>query len=442
MLKSDLFRTEVFPGSIPPVNNHPQNPPLGLRTEKISGTAFVGPRYNNLHTYLYRAGSSFSHSEFKQWNRDLDTANPPAPTVLTPNSYQWPTFAFPDKRDWTSQHLFASNGDPLQKTGVSFWLFNIDQDMKPQTVFASQDGEALIVPQCGVLDIQTELGRLLVRQNEIAVIPRGIRYRVTLPEGKPCRGYVCELYQGHFRLPELGIIGSTGLGHPRDFQIPTASFDGKLTDIQGHGPVAVANSSASKWTIIVRLNTKLWSCAQDSTPFNVAGWHGTLYPYKYDMARFCYLGNISYDHMDPSIYVLLTAPSFGKEPGTAVIDFAPVGPHWQVAETLWVPWYHRNTMQELICPIVNRQDADFSCNKGRKFSPFGAWLNGSMVTHGSNEEEYKAWTEKDLSSPTLLQDEGITVAIFETECPLRLADWAYDSAIKNFKSQLTAVYVE
>jgi homogentisate 1,2-dioxygenase len=442
-------RSEAILGSIPLVNNHPINTPFGLRTEKVSGTSFVAPRYNNLHTYLYRAQSSYNHSPFTPWNHHLDTANPSPPKHLTPNSYMWPVFPFPEKGDWTSQRLLGNNGSPQQKTGVAIWLFNIDKDMKPQTAFSSQDGEALVVPQSGALNITTEFGKLLVRQNEIAVIPRGIRYRVTLPEGKPCRGYVCELYQGHFRLPELGIIGSTGLGNARDFQVPTAFFDGKLVDAQGqgNGQVAVANDCAnndtSKWTIISRLNTKLWSCTQDNTPFDVAGWQGTLYPYKYDLARFCYLGNLAYDHHDPSLFVLLTAPSFGKEPGTAVVDFAAVGSRWEASEdTLWVPWYHRNTMQEFIFPIVDQQDANSPFNGGSEFSPFGGWLNGSMVTHGSNEEEYKVWTAKDTRTPSKLQDDGITSGIFETECPLYLTDWAFESSQKNFKSQISAVFKE
>ena len=148
--------------------------------------------------------------------------------------------------------------------------------MLPNIAFSSLDGDALIIPQSGALDIQTELGKLLVRQNEICVIPRGIRYRVTLAPGteQPCRGYICELFQGHFRLPELGPVGSTGLANVRDFQIPTASFDGNL-----QGGVATPNDE--EYTIISRQAGRLWHCTQNHTPFDVAAWHGTFYPYKY-----------------------------------------------------------------------------------------------------------------------------------------------------------------
>jgi hypothetical protein len=41
------------------------------------------------------------------------------------------------------------------------------------------------------------------------VVPRGIRFNVTLLDG-PARGYVLEVFQGHFGLPDLGPIGGWG----------------------------------------------------------------------------------------------------------------------------------------------------------------------------------------------------------------------------------------
>ncbi|SPO06595.1 related to homogentisate 1,2-dioxygenase [Cephalotrichum gorgonifer] len=438
----NLHQSEAFPGSIPLVNNHPQHPPFGLRTEKISGTALTAqPRSNNLWTYLYRARPSYDHETFEPYKHHLETANPSPPKHLTPNSYVWPTFEI-EKGDWTVQHLLGGTGSATEKVGMAVWLFHLDRDMPPQTAFSSQDGEALIVPQVGALDIQTEFGNLLVRQNEVAVIPRGVKYRVTLPEGRHARGYVLELYQGHFRLPDLGIIGSTGLASARDFEIPTAYFEGELVS-QGDDQVAVPNNGPGKWTIISRLGTKLWAATQGATPFSVAGWQGTLYPYKYDVKRFNYIGNLNFDHADPSVFVILTAPAFGKQPGTAVVDFAAVGPRWNPPEkTLWIPWYHRNTASEFVFPIISEQDSTSPLNTGGKFGPWGAWLNSNMVAHGSNDGEYAEWQAKDTSKPEKLQDGGITAGIFETENALLLTDWAFKSAQKNFKDQISAAFEE
>lgn len=440
------LRSEAYPGAVPLVNNHPQFPPFGTRSEKISGTAFVGPRHKNLHTYVYRPRPAFFHHEYKSYNHHLETASPSPPKHLTPNSYTWPKFELgpTQESDWTEQRLLGSNGDPTQKTGISIWIFNINKDMDSNTAFTSLDGEALIVPSVGALDIQTEFGKLLVRQNEIAVIPRGVRYRVTLLDGKPCRGVTVELYQGHFQLPELGAVGSTGMAHQRDFQIPVAHFDGEFVEDKHSrdGIVAKANNGLN-WTVIARLNYKLWSATQESTPFDVTGWQGNLYPYKYDVARFSYLGNLSWDHHDPSLFVILTAPAHGKAPGTAVIDFAAVGPRWEASEdTPWTPWYHRNTMQEFIFPVINNTDPTFALNQGRDWAPFGGWVNGSMVAHGENDDEFRVWQEKDTFTPGKLQDDGITAAVVETENPLFLTDWAYNLAGKNFKTQVSAVFLD
>lgn len=423
------------------VNHYPNNAPFGCRVEKISGTAFVAPRQYNLQTYLYRAESSFFHNEFEPYNHHLDFANPSTPKHLNPNSHQWPNFVVGGSGDWTEQRLVGSNGAPNQKSGLAMWVFNVKKNMEAQTAFASLDGEALIVPQSGSLDITTELGKMLVRANEIAVIPRGMRYHVDLVDGKPCRGYVCELYQGHFRLPELGIIGSTGLANARDFEIPKAFYDGTLVPDEtfAKGVIAVGSAGPGGWKILSRLDRKMWICEQPTTPFSVIAWSGTLYPYKYDMSKFNLLTNAAFDHHDPSLFVILTAPAFGKEPNTAVIDFAALTPRWEVSQdTPWIPWYHRNTMQEFVTPVIS--DPSLPINDSPDFAPFGAWLNGSMVTHGSNEEEFAQWRNKSMNVPEILMNDGVTICMFETELPLLLTDWALDGVVLNYKNQLEAAF--
>jgi homogentisate 1,2-dioxygenase len=346
------------------------------------------------------------------------------PDVLTPNSSLWPRYPGLDREaDWvSSQRLLAQNGDPGTKTGVALWVFAVARDMPAGTAFSSLDGDALIIPQAGALDMQTELGRLLVRQNEICVIPRGVRYRVTLPAG-PARGYICELFQGHFRLPELGPIGSTGLANVRDFQVPTAFFDGAL-----EFNVAVANNS--NFTIISRQAGRLWEAQQDHTPFDVAAWHGTTYPYKYDLGRFCAMGNLIFDEHDPSLYTVLSAPAYG-EPGVNVVDFAIIPPRWMVGEdTLWLPYFHRNTMNEFYAPIVALQDPEHPLNgRSQQFRPFVAGLHGSMVTHGANEEDFQEAMQTP-TTPTKVDTDGLTIMLLETEKPLYLSDWAAQACLK------------
>ena len=62
-----------------------------------------------------------------------------------------------------------------------------------------------LVPQQGPLHILTEFGQLYVKPNEIAVIQQGQRFSVNV--SGPSRGYILEVFSGHFILPNLGPIG-------------------------------------------------------------------------------------------------------------------------------------------------------------------------------------------------------------------------------------------
>jgi len=259
------------------------------------------------------------------------------------------------------------------KTGLAILVFAAGKNMEKEA-FYSADGDFLIVAQHGILDIQTELGRLLVRPNEVCVIPRGIRYRVTLPNGT-VRGYICELYQGHFQLPELGPIGSNGLANVRDFQAPTAAFEEDLTE----------------WKLTAKFDNKIFTARQSHTPFDVVAWHGTYYPYKYDLGRFNTIGTISYDHPDPSIFTVLTGPS--DHIGTAIADFVIFPPRWLVAEdTFRPPWYHRNTMSEFMGLI----SGDYDAKTGGGFRPAGASLHNIMSAHGPDSNAHQAASNAEL----------------------------------------------
>lgn len=103
---------------------------------------------------------------------------------------------------------------------------------------------------------------------EIAVIPRGIRFRVSV-DG-PARGYVAELLGGHFKLPDLGPIGSNGLANARDFLYPVAAFEDR--DVE--------------YVVVNKFGGRLFSTMMAHSPFDVVAWHGNYAPYKYNLEHF------------------------------------------------------------------------------------------------------------------------------------------------------------
>lgn len=248
-------RSEAIQGALPVGANSPQKAPYGLYAEKLSGTAFTAPRHENQQAWLYRVLPSAAHSKFEPHSahaleRELEQI---------PNQMRWDPFDIDQSVDWVrGLRKVAGAGDATMKTGLGIYIYAAGCSMADRTAVYSSDGEMLIVAQHGVMDVTTEFGNILVRPKEILVMPRGVKYRVDLPEG-PIRGYILELYQDHFVLPELGPIGSNCLANPRDFQIPVARFD---------------EDTASSWTIINKFNERLFAAQQNHTPFDVVGWHG------------------------------------------------------------------------------------------------------------------------------------------------------------------------
>ena len=293
------------------------------------------------------------------------------------------------------------NREPASLEGVAVHVYRANRDMEDRFFFDA-DGELLIVPQLGRLDLRTELGRVAIGPGEIALIPRGVRFRVLLPDGEG-RGYVAENHGALFRLPELGPIGSNGLANPRDFLTPPAAYedrDGKVELIQKH-------------------LGSLWVTELDHSPLDVVAWHGNLAPCRYDLRRFNTIGSISFDHPDPSIFTVLTSPS--ETPGRANADFVIFPPRWMVAEdTFRPPWFHRNVMSECMGLIYGDYDA-----KADGFAPGGMSLHNLMAGHGPDVASWKGASDAELKPHKI---DGTMAFMVESCWPYRPTRYAMEHA--------------
>ena len=363
---------------------------------------------------MYRILPSCAHPPYHEAQHQVrENVMGPSKLRYIPNQLRWDPFDHDHSKNVdfvTGMRLVSGAGDPSLKQGLGIYVYSAGRSMGDREVYYSADGDLLIVPQEGILDIRTEMGWLLVRPMEICLIPRGVKYQVHTPAG-PARGYALELYQGHFALPELGPIGSNGLANERDFQAPVASFseDFGATASQGH----------NKYGVTVKFNNTLFRTEQAHTPFDVVAWHGNYYPCKYDLGRFNTIGSISYDHPDPSIFTVLTAPSH-TSPGTAVADFVVFPPRWLVAEgTFRPPWYHRNTMSEFMGLIRGANDAKRGGQGG--FMPGGASLHNVMSGHGPDAESCEAAREAELRPAKV--GEGSCAFMFESCLMMGVSEW-------------------
>lgn len=387
--------SEAVPGALPVGRNSPQRSPLGLYAEQLSGSAFTEPRARNRRSWLYRIRPSAAHPRFTlaaSGNGALRTA-PFTEAPADPNRLRWNPLPDPAPGTdflaglWT----LGGNGDATQRTGMAIHLYSADASMTDR-VFSDSDGELLIVPERGGLLLRTEFGLLSARPGEMALIPRGVRFRVELQD-ETARGYVCENYGQPFELPDLGPIGANGLAAARDFRAPVASYE------DGEGPTEVVNKFCGN----------LWTATYDHSPLDVVAWHGTHVPYVYDLRRFNVLGSISYDHPDPSIFTVLTSPS--DTAGLAGVDFVVFAPRWLVGEdTFRPPYFHRNVMSEYMGLIEGAYDA-----KAEGFVPGGGSLHNMMSAHGPDRETFDRASAAELKPQKI--DDGLAF-MFETRWPI------------------------
>ncbi|TMH65706.1 MAG: homogentisate 1,2-dioxygenase [Betaproteobacteria bacterium] len=403
------FATEALAGALPVGQNSPQKTPYGLYAEQLSGTAFTAPRGANRRSWLYRIRPAAVHRPFKRSDNGRITHRFDD-VEATPNQLRWDPLPIPAEPQDFVQGLvtMAGNGDPGSQSGCGIHLYAANRSMEDR-YFYSADGEMLIVLQHGRLRFDTELGAIEAEPQEIVVIPRGVRFRVELLD-RDAGGYVCENYGALFRLPDLGPIGSNGLANPRDFQTPTAAYEDR----------------SGSFELVAKFMGNLWSAEIGHSPLDVVAWHGTYAPYKYDLRRFNAIGSISYDHPDPSIFLVLQ--SMSDTPGVDTIDFVVFPPRiLAMQHTFRPPWFHRNVASEFMGLIHGAYDA-----KAEGFLPGGASLHNCMSGHGPDAQTFERAAGADLSKPDYIKD---TMAfMFETRCIIRPSRHALES------SQLQAEY--
>ena len=395
------FETEALPGALPVGRNSPQKCNYGVYAEQLSGSAFTAPRGRNMRSWLYRIRPSVRHQGHYQavdlpyWK----SAPCHGAHELAPAQYRWDPVEIPSEplTFVYGMRTMTTAGDVNVQNGMAAHVYVANRDMA-NDFFSTSDSELLIVPQEGCLRLATEMGNIDVRPSEVAVIPRGVVFRVSLPEGRS-RGFVCENYGARFTLPERGPIGANCLANGRDFKTPVAAFEDR----------------EDRSTLTLKWCGRFYRTDLEASPLDVVAWHGNYAPYKYDLTAFSPVGAISFDHPDPSIFTVLTAPS--DVPGTANVDFVIFPERWLVGEnTFRPPWYHRNIMSEFMGNIAGVYDA-----KPQGFIPGGMSLHNCMLPHGPDAEAFEAASNADLKPAKL---ENTLSFMFETRLPQHLTSFA------------------
>lgn len=398
------FETEALTGALPNGQNSPQKCPYGLYAEQLSGTPFTAPRGKNERSWCYRIRPSVKHiNRFEKVDMPFWKSAPNIlDEIISLGQYRWnPIPSNIDTNFITGMRTMTTAGDVNTQVGMAAHIYVATNSMDNE-YFYSADSELLIVPQEGQLRFFTEMGIIDLEPQEIAIIPRGLLFKVDIING-PARGFVCENYGAKFDLPNRGPIGANCLANPRDFKTPKAAFEDN----------SITSTVTIKW------------CGQfhiteiDHSPLDIVAWHGNYAPCKYDLRTFSPVGALLFDHPDPSIFTVLTAPS-GVE-GTANIDFVLFRDRWSVAEnTFRPPWYHKNIMSELMGNIHGVYDA-----KPEGFAPGGMSLHNMMLPHGPDMDAFEKATNSKLGPQKM---ENTMSFMFETRFPQHLTSYAAKDA--------------
>ena len=397
--------TEAEDGALPIGRNSPQRPPLGLYAEQLSGAPFTTPRAGNRRSWLYRILPSVKHGQgFEEVDAGRVRTAPCRESDLPAMPLRWPAVPVPTggRTDFLSGlRTIAAGGDAAMQAGMASHVYVADASME-RRYFTNADGELLVVPQQNRIRLLTELGVLVAGPGEIAVVPRGVAFRVELVDG-PVRGYVCESYGAPLTLPERGPIGANGLANERDFLYPAAAYE----DLE------------EECELYCKTRGRMFRAALPRSPLDVVAWHGNHAPYKYDLLRFSPVGATLFDHPDPSIFTVLTSPS--DTPGAANVDFVIFPERWLVMEDSFrPPWFHRNVMSEFMGLVYGVYDA-----KPGGFAPGGMSLHNPLVAHGPDAEAFERASAKAPLEPERLS--GTLAFLFETRYALEPT--AYASAL-------------
>ncbi len=313
---------------------------------------------------------------------------------------RWDPIGFPSEATTfiTGMRTITTCGDSDSQSGMASHVFLASQSMDKQYV-VNADGELLILPQQGEILIFTELGKMQIGPGDLAVVPRGMTFKVQIVDG-PVRGYVCENYGGKFTLPDRGPIGANCLANARDFKTPVAAYEDR-EGIDGE--------------VVLKWGGSFHQSPIDHSPLDVVAWHGNYAPYCYDLRNYAPINAVRFDHPDPSIFTVMTAPS--EAPDAANVDFIIFPDRWNVAEhTFRPPWYHRNIMSEFMGLIYGVYEA-----KPGGFKPGGMSLHNCMLPHGPDKDAFEKASNAELKPEKL---ENTMAFMFETRFPQHVTRYA------------------
>ena len=365
------FATEAVDGALPGGRNSPQQAPLGLYAEQLSGTAFTQPRGVEPQDLgvpdpaeREAPGLPQDRQQEPKGHAVRRARAGPEPAALGPAAAagRGPAAGLhrrPVHRRRQRRH---------QRPGPGWRCTCTPRTRTCATATSSTPtASCCSSPSSAPSILHTELGPLRVSPGEIAVIPRGIRFRVELPDKPRPRLPVRELRRRTSRCPSAARSAPTAWPTSGTSCTPHAAFEERDHAVQ----------------VVQKFGGNLWAADYDHSPLDVVAWHGNYAPYKYDTAN---VHGHRHDQLRPPRPVDLhraDQPERHRQ-ASPTCDFVIFPPRWLVGEdTFRPPWFHRNIMSEYMGLVTGQYDA-----KAEGFDPGGGSLHNTFASHGPDADTY------------------------------------------------------
>lgn len=296
----------------------------------------------------------------------------------------------------TGELAGLGKGDPV--TGRATLLGNDDvtvtyvaaTDTSP--LYRNAVGDELAYVHAGRARLETVFGTLVVGAGDYVVVPMAATHRWVPEGGEPLHLYVLEA-AGHVQPPAryLTAAGQFLEGAP-------------YNERDLHGPSDLLAVEATDVEVLVRNRAGVSRHVYATHPFDVVGWDGYLYPYRFSIRDFQPI--VGEYHQPPPVHQTFAGPGF------VVCSFVPrpfdFGPG-----AVKIPYHHANVDSD---EVLFYADGNFMSRAGSGIGVGSISLHPAGFVHGPQPGSLEASLDAERT--------GETAVMLDTFRPLLLGDAA------------------
>jgi homogentisate 1,2-dioxygenase len=304
----------------------------------------------------------FSADSALLYHRRLPTAIVKAEAVEEPD----PARALEPNRPLLPRHFRTGalpvGGDLV--TGRQLLLGNDDVRISyvaadaPSELYRDAVGDECVYVESGRVRFESVYGAIQAGPGDYVVVPTATTHRWVPTAGEPVRALVVEA-RGHLRVPKRYLA-------PTGQLLEHAPFSER--DL--HGPEEPLLVDDGETPVLVRHRAGLTRYTYLHHPFDVVGWDGYLYPYRFNIADFEPI--VKRFHAPPPVHQTFEGPNF------VICSFCPRPFDFDPA-AVPVPYNHHNVDSD---EMLFYAGGDYAARRGSGIDRGSISLHPSGFVHG------------------------------------------------------------